>query len=181
MIIDWFYTLHALRKYWEDEGGLAALEAALLFPPLVALLYGVYDLGKGIILSGRTITASEVSADLISRDKTVNMADVNEAIEAAKLVYEPYDLSEFGIDIVSVRFDNNRSPVILWRETRDMSPNHLALENIDGIGDPGEGMIVVTVEYTYIPFFAKYFTDPIEMVEVAYTRGRRSPTVTWGG
>ena len=181
MVIDWFYTLHGIQKWWNDETGVAAIEAAILFPPLVALLLGVYDLGNGIILNGRTITASEVTADLISRDKTVNLADVNDAIEAAKLVYQPYPLVDFGIDVVSVQFDSLRRPVILWRETRDMDPNNLAISNIDGIGDPGEGMIVVSVEYTYKPLFAKYFTDPIEMLEVAYARGRRSPTVTWGG
>lgn len=181
MVIDWFYTLHGLKAWWQQEDGVAAIEAALLFPPLVALMLGVYDLGTGIILNGRTITASQVTADLISRDKTVNMADVNDAIVAAQLVYQPFALQDFGIDVVSVQFDSQRRPQILWRETRDMSPNDNAIANVNGIGDPGEGMIIVSVEYTYKPLFAKYFTDDIPMMEIAYARGRRSPTVTWGG
>lgn len=181
MVIDWFYTTYALKNWWHQEDGVAAIEAAMLFPPMVALLLGVYDLGNGIILNGRTITASQVTADLISRDKTVNLSDVNDAIVAAQLVYQPYGLRDFGIDVVSVKFDSQRRPQILWRETRDMSPNNNAVDNINGIGSPGEGMIVVTVEYTYKPLFAKYFTDDIDMIEIAYARGRRSPTVEWGG
>ncbi len=181
MVIDWFYTTHFLKNWLHLEDGVAAIEAAMLFPPMVALLLGVYDMGTGIILNGRTITASQITADLISRDKTVDMADVNDCIEAAKLAYEPFSLNNFGIDIVSVEFDSLRRPKILWRETRFMDPNNNAVDNVNGVGDPGEGMIIVSVKYTYTPLFSHYFTSDIDMMEIAYARGRRSPTVTWGG
>ncbi len=181
MMVDWFYTVHAIRTWWENEEGLAAIEAAMLFPVMTTLMLGTYDLGTGIVLNGRTITATQVAADLISRDKTVNLADINDIIVAAQLVYEPFGLQDFGIDIVSVEFDSQRRPQVLWRETRDMEANSNALENINGMGEPGDGMVVVTVEYTYKPLFAKHFTSDYNMVEVAYTRGRRSPTVEWGG
>ena len=179
MVIDWFYTLHGLKTWWRHEDGVAAIEAALLFPVMGGLMMGTYDLGTAIVLNSRTVTASQVTADLISRDKTVTMADVNDAIVAAQLVYEPYPLRDFGIDVVSVKFDAQRRAQVLWRETRDMPPNNNAVENVNGIGDPGEGMVIVTVEYMYKPFFAKYFTDEIPMTEIAYARGRRSPTVEW--
>lgn len=179
MVIDWFYTAHALKSWWQQDDGVAAIEAAMLFPVMTALMFGTYDLGTGIILNGRTITATQVTADLISRDKSVNMADVNDAIVAAQLVYQPFGLRDFGIDVVSVRFDSLSRPQVIWRETRDMSPNNNALDNVAGIGTPGEGMIIVTVKYTYKPLFAKYFTDAIPMTEIAYARGRRSPTVEW--
>lgn len=181
MVIDWFYTAYALKNWWHQDEGVAAIEAAMLFPVMTALMLGTYDLGTAIILNSRTLTATQVTADLISRDKSVNMADVNEAITAAQLVYQPYGLQDFGIDVVSVKFDDQRRPQVIWRETRDMSPNNNALDNILGMGDPGEGMIIVTVEYTYKPLFAKYFTDAIPMTEIAYARGRRSPTVEWKG
>ncbi|PZP55917.1 MAG: hypothetical protein DI586_05345 [Micavibrio aeruginosavorus] len=181
MVVDWFYTLHAVKMWWKNEEGLAAIEAAMLFPVMMTLMLGSYDLGTGIVLNGRTITATQVAADLISRDKTVNQADVNDIIMAAQLAYEPFGLRDFGIDIVSVEFDSQRRPQVLWRETRDMSANNNALENIQGMGDQGDGMIIVTVEYTYKPLFAKYFTGEMKMVETAYSRGRRSPTVEWEG
>ena len=151
----------------------------MLFPPLLLLLMGVYDLGNGIILSQKTITATQIAADLVARDSTIDITRLNDSIEAARLAYEPYSLNEFGIDIASVEFDSNRMPQILWRETRDMPPNSDAITNVNGIGDEGEGMVIVTVRYTYTPFFAHYFTSDLDMQEVAYARGRRSPTVEW--
>ncbi len=181
MTIDWFYTTHFLKNWLRLEDGVAAIEGAMLFPPMVALLLGVYDIGTGIILNERTVTASQICADLITRDKTVNMGDVNEAIMGARLAYEPYGLNGFGIDVVSVTFDAQRRPQVLWRETRGMNANNNALDNVSGIGAPGEGMVIVTVQYTYEPLFGRYFTEPFKMIEIAYARGRRSPTVKWEG
>jgi Flp pilus assembly protein TadG len=168
-----------IKSYWEKQEGTAAMEAVMLFPILVTLLIGVYDLGNGIILSQKTITATQIAADLIARDSTIDSNGVENAIDAARLAYEPYSLNEFGIDIASVEFDNNRIPQILWRETRDMPPNQEAITNVNGIGDQGDGMVIVTVRYTYVPFFTRYFINNFDMQEVAYARGRRSPTVEW--
>lgn len=171
--------MNILRCYWRREDGTAAMEAVMLFPPLLLLLMGVYDLGNGIILSQKTITATQIAADLVARDSTINASRLDDSIQAARLAYEPYSLNEFGIDVVSVEFDQDRNPQILWRETRDMPPNNEAITNVNGIGDEGEGMVIVTVQYTYTPLFAHYFTSDLDMQEVAYARGRRSPTVEW--
>ena len=170
-----------IKSWWKNEEGVAAIEAALLFPLMVLLMAGVYDLGQGIVLNSRTVTSSQVVADLIARNKTVNLTQINDNIKAAELVFDPYPLSDFAIDIASVQFDNNKRPVVLWRQTRSMSPNNSAVDSLNGIGTPGDGMIIVTVQYTYKPLFTHYFPYDFSMSEVAYARGRRSPTITWGG
>lgn len=179
MVIEWFYAVHVLKSWLYGEEGVAAIEAAMLLPLMVTVMLGVFDLGTGLVLSKRVITSSQIAADLIARDKTVNLNSVNDAIAGSMLAFEPYPIADYGIDIASIEFDNYRRPRVLWRETRDMAPNHNAVDSVSGIGDPGEGMVIVTVQYIYRPLFARYFTDNFEMQEVAFARGRRSPTVTW--
>jgi Flp pilus assembly protein TadG len=170
-----------LRNYWQDERGTALMEAALLIPSMMALLMGVFDVGNGIIINQRTITASQVAADLVSRDFTVTSAQIDEAVDAAELTFEPYESDEFAIDIVSTEFDEDGEPVVLWRDTRNMPPNEDAIDSIAGMGEEGEGMIIVTVRYSYVPFFGQMFLSDFNMQEVAFTRGRRSPTVGYAG
>lgn len=179
MLMDWFYIAHAVKGWARDEEATAVAEAAMLFPPMLTLLMGVFDLGNGIVLAQKTITASQIAADLAARDRTVDAAEVEQIIEAARLAFEPYVLNQFGIDIASVRFDENQDPEVLWRETRDMAPNTGSIESLAGLSAEGEGMIVVTVRYAYTPFFSSLFIDDFNFQEVAFTRGRRSPTVTW--
>lgn len=179
IVIDWFYTLHGLKNWSVEEDATAMLEAVMLFPPMLTLLMGVYDLGNGIVLAEKTITASQIAADLTARNRTVGSGDIEQIIDAAQLAFEPYVLREFGIDIASITFDASRHPVELWRVTRDMMPNTAAVASVDGMAPQGEGMVIVTVTYAYNPMFAQLFMDELVYQEVAFTRGRRSPTVTW--
>jgi Flp pilus assembly protein TadG len=171
--------LRLLRDYWNDEQGTALIEAAMLIPAMVTLLMGVYDVGNGIILNQRTITASQIAADLVARDFTVNGSQIDEAVEAARLSFQPYTPFGFGIDMVSVEFDDDGNPSVIWRETQNMAPNEAAVDSIEGLGEDGDGMIIVTVRYTYVPHFAQMFIHNFNMQEVAFTRGRRSPVVRY--
>lgn len=165
-------------KRWAcEEGGVAAVEAALLFPVMLTLLLGMVDIGNAILSNQKTITASQVAADLIARKETVSTTDINEAIEAARLAIEPFPTSTFGIDIVSLRFDNNGAPQIVWRVTQNMAPNDTAVASTALIGEPGEGMVVVSAVFRYDPIFAGFVIDEIPMEEVAFVRGRKSPVV----
>lgn len=179
MYIDFFYIEYAVRAWIKNEDGIAMMEAVMLFPPMLTLLLGTFDLGNGIVLSQKTITASQVAADLVSRNRTMDSTNLADIIEGSKLAFEPYGVATYGVDIVSVEFDQNRHPVILWRETQNMSANHEALESVDGVFDEGEGLVIVTVVYQYTPQFARIFSGDIALTEVAFTRGRRSSTVTW--
>jgi len=179
MYIDLFYIEHAIRQWWSSDEGVAVIEAAMLFPPMLTLAMGTFDLGNGIILSQKTITASQVAADLVSRNRTMNTANLNDIIAGSKLAFEPYALVDYGVDIVSVEFDSSRNPVILWRRTENMLPNTGAVDSIRGLSDQGEGMIIVTVKYNFVPKFSSVFSGDISLSEVAFTRGRRSATVTW--
>ncbi|HAJ89574.1 MAG TPA: hypothetical protein DCM27_00950 [Rhodospirillaceae bacterium] len=177
--IDFFYITQMIRGWIEDEDGVAMVEAVMLFPPMLTLLLGVFDLGNGIILSQKTITASQVAADLVSRNKTMNTANLADIIEGSKLAFEPYGANVYGVDIVSIQFDSNKNPQILWRETQNMPPNQNAVNSVKGMSNGGEGMIIVTVVYKYVPQFAHFFTGEFDFTEVAFARGRRSATVTW--
>lgn len=181
MYIDVFHIVYSVRRWAVEGDGMAMMEAALLFPPMMTLLLGVFDLGNGIVLSQKTITASQVAADLVSRNKTMDSANLTDIIEGAKLAFEPYALVDFGIDVVSIQFDADKQPQILWRHTENMSPNTSAVQSVAGFSDEGDGIIIVSVQYKYIPQFSGIFTGDINLSEVAFARGRRSATVTWNG
>ncbi|MCB1552100.1 MAG: pilus assembly protein [Alphaproteobacteria bacterium] len=177
-----FKSIESFSRSWlKGEDGVAIMEAAMLFPVMLVLMMGVFDLGNGISLSEKTVTSSQIAADLVSRNRTIEAAGLTDIIEGSKLAFEPYELHGFGIDIVSIRFDENSNPEILWRETQGMSPNDVAVASVVGLAGEGEGMIIVTVKYSYSPLFSKFFTDDLYFTEVAFSRGRRSPTVTWDG
>lgn len=167
---------------WKSEAqGSALVESAILFPVLLTMLFGVYDIGHAITVNHKMITASQVAADLVTRTPSVSTEQINQAIEAAGLAMAPYaDGASIGIDIISVRFDVNNNPQQVWRETRNMgaNPNPGIIDKSNGLGTTGEGAMIVTVLYDYVPTFGEVVVKKFRLRETAFARGRRSSVVS---
>ncbi len=161
----------------KNQDGHAGMEAALIFPVLMTLLLGVFDVGNAILANQKTIRASQVTADLVARMREVHNQDVREAVNAGRLALSPLDTRGYGVDIVSVRFDDSAIPEIVWRETKGMSPVDNVLDTLDGLAVAGEGVVVVTSHYNFTPVFAGFIINEVDMQEVAFARGRLSPVV----
>ncbi len=165
------------RTWWKSEEGVAAVEAALIFPVLLTLLLGTFDLGNGILANQKAIRASQVVADLITRNTSVDDAMIADSVKAGELAFDPMDTTNYGIDIISVRFDEDGDPLIEWRETQNMPP----LSNIEGrvasLSDDNSGVVVVAVSYLFEPLFAGFIINNIAMQEIAFAKGRKSSVV----
>jgi Flp pilus assembly protein TadG len=169
-----FLVQWCLRK-----DGTAAVEAALVFPLLLMMLLGTYDMGNALLSNQKVIRASQVTGDLVTRERSVNDAALNEAIQGGELALAPNDTTTYGVDIVSVSFDNNANASILWRETRgNIVPDPNVLDRVTELAEPNSGVVIVIVEYTFKPIFGDFVFGDIPMQEIAFTRGRQSAVVT---
>ena len=164
-------------NYAQDKKGVSLVESAILFPVLFSLMMAVYDIGQGVVINQKTVSASQIIADLITRQEIVDFATVTDIVNAGELALAPYPTAEFGYDIVSVVYDEDEDPVVLWRVTDNMPPDDDAVEDSVGLGTEGEGVVVVSVVYEYTPFFSNLITGTFEMTESAFLRGRKSATV----
>jgi hypothetical protein len=163
--------------YWKKQEAVAAVEAAFVFPILLVLMLGTLDMGRGIMCNQKTIKASQVVADLLTRHISVTDGDINEAVQAATLSLLPYDTSNLGFDIVSYRFLADGTVDQIWRETRNMDPVQNAAQRVAPIADPGKGVVMVAAQYRYEPIFSGFVVNAIPMMEFSFARGRRSEFV----
>ncbi len=166
-----------LSRWIGEEDALAAVEAAMIFPIMLTMFLGVFDVGNAILANQKTIRASQVVADLITRNNTVDDTDISEAIEAGRLAFEPLNSSSYGVDIVSIRFDEDANSEIVWRETVNYASVPDALAAVEALEDEDEGVVMVSVRYLYEPLFAGFVVDQIAMREVAFSRGRRTSVI----
>lgn len=165
-------------RWMNSEEALVTVEAALVFPILLTLLMGTFDMGNAILANQKAIRSSQVVADLITRSRTVGQTDIDEAVEAGRLAFETLTSDSYGVDIVSVRFDEDALPAIVWRETSgNISANPNVLEAAGPLAEENSGVVVVTVEYVFEPLFAGFVIDQVPMQEIAFARGRKSAVV----
>lgn len=165
------------RRWWKEECALAGVEAAMIFPIMLTLILGVYDIGNAILANQKTIRASQVVADLVARKNIVSASDVSEAVMAGGLAFEPLDSTSYGVDIVSISFDDMSDINIEWRETVNMDEISDVESRVSSLAAPGEGVVMVAVRYEFTPLFASFVSSSFTMEEVAFSRGRSSPVV----
>ncbi len=168
----------AISTWIKNQSGIAATEFALVFPIMFILLLGMVDLGSGILTNKKVITASQMAADLVTRQLSASDADIDDAVLAAQLAMQPLNTESLGIDIASIRFQGeDAEPTVIWRETVNMPENNQVETLSQGLGVENEGLIAVTVQYRYEPTFSSTFLNPIDMREVSFMRGRRNSFV----
>lgn len=161
-----------------DNRGLAAVEVSLILPILLTLLLGMVDLGNGMMAKKKAIGAAQMVGDLLTRTATVSQTDINDAILAGGLAVAPFPVTNYGVDIASVQYvGDEATPEVLWRETYNTTPNDKVEEYAEGLGVKGDGVMVVTVNYDFEPYFSGFVLDRFTLSEVSFTRGRRSAVV----
>lgn len=164
-------------SYFSSTEGVAALEAALMFPTLIMMLVSMVDIGNGLLSNQKLITAAQITADLITREANPSLEQRGDAITAGQLAMSPYPLNSYEYNITSFQFDPSGDPDIVWQETSGLSLDSDFVSGLDDLGNAGEGVVAVVVEYVYQPFFTGFVLGPIHMREVAYLRGRKSAVV----
>ena len=165
-------------RWVQEKDAVAAVESALIFPLLLVMLLGTFDMGNGILANQKAIRASQVVADLVTRTRTLPTSELSEAVDAGELAFAPLASSSYGVDVVSISFDNSSNAQIVWRETRNMTALADVLDRVEPLAAPNSGVVVVTVEYDFEPIFAGFIVDEIPMQETAFARGRESAVVT---
>lgn len=163
-----------LRQLWRQDEAVAAIEAGFIFPILMMVLCGMIDIGAALIANLKVTNACQIVADLLARDRFTNDAQIADAVVAGRLALNPLNTASYGVDIVGVQYvGTNLTPTERWRETVNMEENENVLERSAGLGLQNEGVVVVTVNYTFRPFFAGYIMNDVQMREEAFVRGRK--------
>lgn len=163
------------RRWCVDTSGVAAIEVAMILPVLLVLMLGLVDIGNALMADRKTLTAASIAADLLARAPAVTTAQLDDAWAAAQMAIDPYNRAPFGLDIASIQFQGTgATPVVIWRQTYNMTANSQATSRAAGLGTEGEGVLVVTARYNFTPVFTSTIITGSTMQEVAVTRGRRS-------
>lgn len=166
--------MQAFKRWWRGEDGSAAIEAGFLFPILVLILCGMMDIGAALITNSKVTNAAQIISDLLARDRFTNEAQIQDAIVAGRMALNPYGTAGYGVDIAGIQYiGSTLTPTVQWRETVNMEENETVLERSENLGLQNEGVIAVTVQYTYRPFFSGYIVGNIDMKEEAFVRGRK--------
>ncbi len=180
MIMSMTKKIGGLSKRWVKETrAVAAMESMFIFPVMMTMLFGTIDIGTAVVVNTKVVSATQIVSDLVTRQSTVNnseIADIHRAGEAALIPYN--DASVFGLDVAGVLFEGEEAlPVERWRYTSGMSARTDLVDDANGLGFEGEGVVIVATEYRFTPRFSGYMIGDITMSETSFVKGRDSAYV----
>lgn len=139
------------RDLRRNVSGLAALEFALLAPFMAVLVYGLIELTLRLRAADEYQRYLQQAGDYLSRESELHASDLDEIYAAAtQIMRHSHDGGTLHLDVSSIGYRPDGAPELLWRRYRGEEPPTLDITDANGLGDPGESVLRVSVRSTYV-------------------------------
>lgn len=114
-------------RFLRAEDGIGAIEFAILFPVLVMLYLGAFELTIGLSVEKRTSRAAGAISDIITQKTTVSKTtDLASMPSVASAIFMPYSTSGMTLKITGISIDANSKPTVAWSWAQDGSTPYAA-------------------------------------------------------
>jgi Flp pilus assembly protein TadG len=102
------------RRFVRDREGVGAIEFAILFPILVMLYLGAFEITVGLSVSKRTSRAAGSVADIVTQQQSVTKSSLTDIAKAVPAIFAPYDSSNMVLKVTAVQVDGGSNATVLW-------------------------------------------------------------------
>lgn len=189
--------MHGLaRALARDRRGSAIIEAALIFPLLVTLMLGMFEVSQYVRANGRVTNAATTIADLVGQQGSITGGTsgiLGSFCQAGKYVMAPFSTSgtsgnagAFSAAIASVT-NNSGTVSVDWESDASCSVSATALGSAatslatsptNLVPNAGDTVIVVKVTYVYSGVTKAILPGSFTFSQIAFARPRSGLTVT---
>lgn len=167
-----------LRKYFRESRGMAAVEFALVFPVMLIVLFGGFELSQVLQANRRATNVASTASDLVAQATVITNADRDDIFNAASAIMAPFGTGPLTIIVTSIS-NNAGTLAVDWSDALHAQPRSTVPSTLAGLGivPPGSTIIMAETGYTYTSPIGKFFTSGVSMSDVFYDRPRRSVSV----
>ena len=170
--------LPLLKRFKRDARGIAAVEFAMMAPLLLLVLMGEIEMTNALSAKRKLMASVQSTADLIGQQTNVTAKDLDLYLLGGQLAFSPYDAGMLKLGVVSVRYDATTGvPYVDWADSYNGGMVMDPLIKAQGLGQPGESIIIVTGSYLYRPIASMVVPTDIPLSEIAYIRPRTASYV----
>jgi len=105
-----------LPRFLADRRGVGAMEFALIAPLLLALYFISMELSLGFETDKRIDRIGSMVADLVTQKPSIKKADVEEIMQLANTLLQPYDRSKPKVVVTAIQITNDTTPKaqVVW-------------------------------------------------------------------
>lgn len=155
------------KRFLRSTSGIAAVEFALVVPIMLCMFIGTVELSQAITVDRRVTQVASSTADLVARQRTVNVTTLNGYMQIIDQLMSPYSATPLKLTISNV-YSTTAQPTIrkvCWLYHRNNTSAQGANTAISkggnytsatggtlptGVIDSAGGTSVVVVEVSYL-------------------------------
>jgi len=170
-----------LTRTLRADGGLAAIEFALIAPVMIVTFFGVSEIANYILAARKIATVASTAADLVTQGSTINDTQMNDVMGALSVILRPFNPNDAQIRISQVVADSDGALTIDWSDARNTAPYVEGSPPPAGFPDDivpnNQGIIMAEVNFTYQTPFGMFLNNGATVTDTFYLKPRRSTMV----
>jgi Flp pilus assembly protein TadG len=172
-------------RFLKDERGVAAIEFMLIFPLLLALMFGAVQFTAGFAALRKVTLVSRTMSDLISQAVKVCTADIDNALTVGTGMMWPYPTTTMSATISQVYINpTNHNAQIDWSRGSNPRSTGSAVTVPTNIAIDGRYLIMSEVGYDFTPLVGfsaagNYKSATFHMSRTGFTAPRQTNMVSY--
>jgi Flp pilus assembly protein TadG len=108
-------------RFAGDREGVGAIEFAILFPILVMLYVGAFEITVGLSVSKRAARSAAAVADIVTQQQSVSPTWLADMPSVAASMFAPFSTSSMKMKITGIAIDGSANPTVKWSWAQDNS------------------------------------------------------------
>jgi Flp pilus assembly protein TadG len=172
--------LSRLRGFSHAQGGMAAVEFALILPFMLTAYLGGVEIGDGVAIDRKVAITTRAVADLASRYTKITDAQMTTILGASSTIIAPYVSGPLAVTISGVTVDNRGNATIDWSNTLNGTAHTKGSPvTLPGtLNSAGAYYVWGEVKYAYTPTLGYVMTGTWNLSNQIFMSPRESATIT---
>jgi Flp pilus assembly protein TadG len=141
------------RGLINGRDGAVAVEFALIFPVMLTLFLGSFELSNLYMANLKLTAATETVADLAAQTPNLAPADIDSFNIAAGWVMTPYPSSGLKLAFAGISYDASSNPQVAWHREENgaaaITTGSLDQALLKRLGSGGDSLVMVQSQYAY--------------------------------
>jgi Flp pilus assembly protein TadG len=171
--------LSRLRDLARAQGGMAAVEFAVLLPFLLTAYIGGVEVGEGVAIDRKVAITTRAVADLASRSPKITDTDMANILGASSAIIAPYPPGPLAVTVSGIIVDPKGKASIDWSNTLNGTAHAVgAPVTLPGtLNTPNSYYVWGEVTYAYTPTLGYVMTGTWNLTNQIFMSPRESATI----
>ncbi|OWO97077.1 hypothetical protein B5E41_01965 [Rhizobium esperanzae] len=177
------------RRLARERKGAGAIEFAILFPVLVMLYIGAFEITIGLSVSKRATRAAGSIADLVTQQQSVTKSALAQMPSVATAMFVPYNSTSLTLKITGISIDAGANAKVLWSWAQDGTTpygKNATVSDVPADMKTANSFLVRTelsIPYTMFLFAPNFMPDGMRTITISrsyFYRQRQGDSILCG-